>query len=458
MALIRPRLTDYHDIHLAQEEIDFAIPYLDEDIPFCVDPFLLWNSPSQQDNALHSALINSFNHLGFLINNGKEDKAVEFLVTASECSEVGLGFSSTRKGARIGPKVAKEILNLFMLIPEITKNGFVHFEEIQLYVDQISKDRVSDIACSFLSSFLVDYTIDQCNKYDIPLLEVNISNVYDQRRHNFVESEKTTLPVNPGTNNPILFVPKRWLRKAPWINGDDYIKGYFFENILKENEESPKRGEILNFNRHNYGIVQAYIKQKEKLNKHCKNDPLFEPIPILSAKRKIKTALALPTGKTDNADRKYEDLACQLLASLLYPHLDFASEQSRTDSGVLIRDLVFFNNRNVDFLNDIYTAYDTRQVVFELKNVKSIERNHINQLNRYLANDFGRFGIFVTRNPLPRAMFKNLIDLWAGQRKCIIALTDEDLSMMTDLFESKQRDPIDVIKKKYIEFVRACPG
>ncbi len=94
----------------------------------------------------------------------------------------------------------------------------------------------------------------------------------------------------------------------------------------------------------------------------------------------------------------------------------------------------------------------------ELKNVKEIKREHINQLNRYLANDFGSFGIFITRHALPRAMFKNTIDLWAGQRKCIIALTDEDLSMMTELFESKQRNPIDVIKKKYIEFVRACPG
>ena len=282
--------------------------------------------------------------------------------------------------------------------------------------------------------------------------------MYDQRRNTFVESEKTQLPVSPETNAPILLVPKRWLRKAPWINGDDYIKGYFLENLLKKNEECPERGEILNFNRQNYGIVQEYIRQKEELSKDCTNDPLFQPIPILSAKRKIKTTLALPTGKTDNADRKYEDLVCQLLSSLLYPHLDFATEQSRTDSGVLIRDLVFYNNRSIDFLNDIYTTYDTCQVVMELKNVKSIERDHINQLNRYLAHDFGRFGIFITRNALPRAMFKNTIDLWAGQRKCIIALTDEDLSMMTGLFESKQRNPIDVIKKKYIEFVRACPG
>jgi len=67
-------------------------------------------------------------------------------------------------------------------------------------------------------------------------------------------------------------------------------------------------------------------------------------------------------------------------------------------------------------------------------------------------------GILITRNPLSKAMFKNTIDLWAGQRRCIIALTDEDIKMMVQLFETKQRLPIEVIKKKYIEFTRACPS
>ena len=39
MALVRPRLTDYFEIALTQDEADFAIPFLDEDIPLCVDPF-----------------------------------------------------------------------------------------------------------------------------------------------------------------------------------------------------------------------------------------------------------------------------------------------------------------------------------------------------------------------------------------------------------------------------------
>jgi hypothetical protein len=55
-------------------------------------------------------------------------------------------------------------------------------------------------------------------------------------------------------------------------------------------------------------------------------------------------------------------------------------------------------------------------------------------------------------------MFKNTIDLWSGQRKCIIILSDIELQMMCQLYKSKQRMPLDVIKKKFIEFERACPG
>lgn len=458
MALVRPRLTDFYGVMLGQDEVDFAIPFLDEDLPFCVDPFLLWKSPSQQDNALHVALVNSFNYIGFIANNGDSNNAIDRVIRASECSEVGLGFSAKRQGTRIGPKLASRIVSLFTQIPQIKKSGFSHVEEIQLFVDQISRDRISDLTCTFLKSFLIDYTIEQCHKYGIPLADVEIKDVYDQRKNAFAVSEKVTLPTNPETSRPILLVPKRWLRKAPWISCEGYTAGYFLDKVVKKNEECPSKGEILLFNRDNYGIVQAYVRDKERTQADCHNDPLFVPIPILSAKRKFAALKKLPSGKDENADKKYEGLMCQLMASLLYPHLDFAAEQSRTDSGVLIRDIIFYNNRSVDFLADIHSSYDSRQIVMELKNVKSIIRTHINQLNRYLANEFGKFGILVTRYPMPKAMFKNTVDLWSGQRRCIITLTDQDIELMVDVFESKQRNPIEVIKKKFVEFTRACPS
>lgn len=66
MTIIRPRLIDFYNLPLTQEDVDFAIPFLDEDIPLYLDPFLLWKSPSLQDNSLHTAIINSFNHLGYV--------------------------------------------------------------------------------------------------------------------------------------------------------------------------------------------------------------------------------------------------------------------------------------------------------------------------------------------------------------------------------------------------------
>jgi hypothetical protein len=458
MTLIRPRLTDHYGIYKSQSELDFAIQFLDEDIPLYVDPFLLWKSPSLQDQALHTAITNSFNYLNFLVKKSREPEAIEILTQISECKEVGLGTSKTRRGVRIGKDQAHSILELFHKIPEYSQFGFTHFEIIQLYVSGISKDRVSDIACNYIKSFLIDFTIEQCEAHKIPMEGVIVESIYNYKTNSLDANQKLYLPVNPISKDPIIFTPKRWLRFTPWLNYEDYFKNYCPRDEIFNPNEPEDRVKVLTFNRDNYGAVEEYIKVKSKTSEDCKNDPLFTQIPVLSAKRKLNEILKLPSGKDDGADKLYEDLATELLASLLYPHLDFAQTQSRTESGRHIRDLIFYNNRDVDFLDEIFTDYDNRQLVIELKNVKKIERDHINQLNRYLQNGIGRFGIFLTRNPLDKAMFSNTIDLWSSQRKCIISITDEDLKLMVEVFESKQRAPIEVLKKKYIEFRRSCPS
>lgn len=455
MAIARPRLNDYHELPFTQEEVDFAIPFLDEDIPLFIDPFLLWKSPSLQDNSLHTAVVNSFNHLGMMYRKGDVDYAVTTLISASECNEVGLGSSRKKKGHRMGPGLALEVLGLFDSVPQIKECGFLHFEEIQLLVENVSKDRVSDIASTFLKSFLIDYTIQSCEQYGIPVEECS-QIVYDYRR-NVLTEETTNLPLNPSTGDPIILVPKRWLRYSPWIRYDDYFRGYYLEHI-ERNASRKDRVSVLTYNRTHYDVLQAYVAGKERTQADCRNDPLFTPIPVTSAKRKLSKLAELSIGIKAKADRQFEDLSSQLLASLLYPHLDFAELQSRTQSGVLIRDLIFYNNRSTDFLAEIYDSYCCRQIVVEMKNVQSVKREHITQLNRYMTDSFGRFGVILARNKPSSNILRNTIDLWSGQRRCILILDDSDLCMMVEVFESKQRDPIEVLKKKYVEFSRMCPG
>jgi hypothetical protein len=456
--LIRPRITDYYGISSAQSELDFAIPFLDEDLPLYVDPFLLWKSPSLQDQALHTGITNCFNNLGRLLSLDRKEEAISQLIVASECAEVGLGMSRKRVGTRISSAKAEEILSLFDVIPFYRQNGFTHFEEIQLYVKDISKDRVSDICCSFIKSFLIDYTMQECADLGIPVQETVLDSLYDYPTNSFRSNVAVKLPVNPDSGSAILFVPKRWLRFSPWISLEDYFKDYCPKDKVFEPDEAQEAVKLLRFNRDNYGMVRDYVAYKERTQADCFNDPLFRQIPIVSARRKLNAILKLATGKAENADRKYEDYVAQLLCSLLYPHVDFAAEQSRTISGTQIRDLIFYNNAKIDFLREVREDYGSRQLVFELKNVQSIERDHINQLNRYLDSGLGKFGVLMTRNQLPRAMYRNLIDLWAGQRRCIVSLTDDDLRLMVNVFESKQREPIEVLKKKYLEFRRDCPA
>lgn len=455
-SIIKPRLNDTFNLPFKQEDVDFAIPYIDEDLPFYLDPFLLWKSPSQQDNSLHTLIINYFNRLGWLFLKGKIKEAVETLIIASECNEVGLGDSVRRIGKPIGYKTSEDILNLFKIIPQVKTNGFLHIEEIQLLVANIAKDRISDISCNFIKSFLVDYTIGCCNKYSIPMVDFDLY-IYNHHKYKFVK-ERVPLPYNPVNRKPIILVAKRWLRKIPWINFNDYDTETVIKGLHNVNGKKLNRIQLLNFNRNNYGCIQSYVKNKEINHKHCNVDPLFKALPIYSAKRKLNNILKLPTGKDNNADKKYEDYVCQLLPSFLYPHLDFADFQSRTESGVSIRDIIFYNNTSHHFLEQIYKDYECKQIVFELKNVNEVERTHINQLNRYLKNQFGNFGILITRNKPPKKVIKNTIDLWSGQRKCVLIMDDEDIKMMFQLYENKQRIPVDVIKKKYIEFSRMCPG
>ncbi len=450
--LINPRLTDHYGIYSQQAEIDFAIPFFQEDIPLYVDPFLLWKSPSQQDQALHTSLINSFNQLGYQAKCGDREKAITSLVIASECDEVGLGASAKRRGKRISHSKAEEIIKLFGNIPQYQTRGFRHFEEIQFFIDGISKDRISDIACSFIKSFLIDFTIDQCKKIGIPTKPCTLEHVYDYRKNEFTTEMGITLPVNPENNYPLILVPKRWLRFSPWIAYDDYFQKYCPQDDIAHSGEKLERVDVLNFNRAHYDIVDTYIREKERAFEDCHSDPLFSQIPILSAKRKYKIIKNLSTGKDNNADIKYEKAIGELLPSLLYPHLDFAAVQSRTETGVSIRDLIFYNGQSEPFLKEIFNEYDSKQIVFELKNVKEVTRDHVNQLNRYMTDSLGKFGVLVTRNLLTKARMQSTIDLWSGQRRCIITLTDADIEQMVELFESKQRSPLDVLKKKYIEY------
>ena len=43
-----------------------------------------------------------------------------------------------------------------------------------------------------------------------------------------IKTEETYLPLNPDNKQPIILIPKRWLRYVPWVNYEDYFLSTFF--------------------------------------------------------------------------------------------------------------------------------------------------------------------------------------------------------------------------------------
>lgn len=458
-SIANPRLTDVFDLSFTQTEVDFAIPHLQEDLPLYLDPFLLWASDDPDDHALHARILDFFECVRGQVLDGRMDQAAALLAGCSEWPALGLGYGKgTKRGSALGPQLVNGVVGAFANVPQLRDGELRHMEELQLVVPGIAEDRVSDITASILRDYLLEFTSLRARELNIPTREFGVEGIFVPERNLWRPARAVPLPYNPLDESPIVFSPLKLLRHLPWINYEDYYRSGYAPYVLGPAKSTRKvaKEAVLAYNREHYIAVERYVDERERAAASAKPDPLFQPLSLPSLRKKFETLRVLPTGKEDGNDKEYEELIFDLLSSLLYPTLEFAESRARTVSGAHIRDLIFYNDGHSEFWRDIRERHDARQPVFELKNVKALSTEHVNQLFRYLDDEFGRVGVLVTRNPTPRAVSQNIVDLHSSKRVVILSLDDSDVDLMLSLAESA-RDPADAIRKRYVEFTRLLP-
>lgn len=456
--LINPRLSDVFGLVIRQNNVDFVVPHLNEDLPLCLDPFLLWKSNQADYHELHSALLSFIGQVQEQALAGHISLAQMLLSEIREPSELGLGYSKgTKRGSAIGRTLRSAIVQIFREIPQLEDTGLDHIEVLALLVPKIAEDRLSDITASVLKKWLAEFTRQRCNDLNIPTQRYRL-NGWDSERHDWRPFD-ARLPYNPADDSPVLLAPLDLLRRLPWINYPDYYKTTYSRLVLSPTRRNrvESKENVLAYNRANYDLVRRYVDHRERQSSACHPDPLFMPLQLDTLKHKAAQIRALAPGRTDGADKKFESLAFDLLSSLLYPELDLAGSQERTISGAHIRDIIFHNDGKTVFLQDLRSMYQARQIVFELKNVAALQAEHVNQLYRYLDDeDMGRYGILFSRKPPPRNVQQNIIDLHSSKRAAIVCLDDSDVDLMIQLLDSYRR-PIEALRKKHVEFTRRLP-
>jgi hypothetical protein len=295
---ISPRLNDYFNLKFTQDDVDFAIPYLDRDIPLFIDPFLFWNSKNGLLNQLHDNLMNFFEYVRILVCNDREMDAKKVLSGIMEPNELGLGYSvGSKRGSTIGTKLVENIISMYRDIPQINEQGLDHIEEIQFVVPKISVDRISDITYCVLKDFFVKYTMARAEEHGIPVKNFMIANVWDPDNMVWIPGVKASLPYSPLDESPLILAPLNLLRHFQWINSSDYKKDFFYRHVLPRDKMRQRKmrelssTQIIQANRLKFDRVKAYVHIKEKTADLCAPDAFNDEVILEDKLREANRSL-----------------------------------------------------------------------------------------------------------------------------------------------------------------------
>jgi hypothetical protein len=157
--------------------------------------------------------------------------------------------------------------------------------------------------------------------------------------------------------------------------------------------------------------------------------------------------------------RAFEHVVRVVFNYLFIGELGEGKSQSRTlpeDEGVEIRDLIFANNAESGFWNDLKRKYAASEIVVDAKNKEELTRDDLRQLYCYLKPALGLWGFIVCRseqsptiNAFNRTLYRNF-----SQTRGLLILTDDDLRRMVQI-KMRGQNAATYLQDRMSEFVRS---
>jgi len=444
---------------LKQLEVDFVIPQEVEDLPLCIDPFLLYKSRDPELRRLHDLVVGHFGAGVNAIRLGHTEEA-ERILDFPEVSEIGFGYGSKNKrGSGLGTILQKLLIDSLTISPAILERGIRHVEEMQLISPGIGPDRVGDIASNILKNYLIDYTQRQCAIHAIPIeRNVPVEHVFDHEDGVWRDGY-FALPINATDGMPVLLVPRRIVRQLPWINYENFAKTEFRAYLAAKNpvpqirgNRAPSKMEVTSTSREKTSLIDNYVRQREQMAAEAQ--PFLPPLKDDSkstGEALLGRLQEIPTGQGDaNA---YQRAVLDILTFVFCPDLIDGRLEERTIEGTERRDILFTNDSDDSFFDYVRNTHDSLIIMFEAKNVSELTMAALNQAAAYLGDRIGRLGFIVTRYAASENVVRKQITIFndSQPRKVLLILSDSDLAELVKV-RSEDGLPSKWLQKHYRNF------
>jgi len=482
------RISEILNLNASQYELDFVDIDLEHDYPLFIDPFLISNQDNHWAIEANRTIKSFFEEFKRNMINKKYENAISMLNYMSEPKETCLGLSKT--GTTHGRGLGK--INSISIVEKIIstnaiENGIVNnIEDLMLFVEDIDKDKISDMVTNIIRGKLIEYTKSQCDLWGIGLTEGETLPYWDPTDTKWVYSDSELLIIE---DREVILVPKFIVSPLSIFSAGSYNWYFVVESerafhlnrrssIVKmkklkdgTNKYSLSKKDTQEFIRENevegrFDSYKAYLRDytlkhpelfeefvkyskknilplsNDKISVYC-NEATHEEI----IEHLIMTLKGIPTGKKDAT--KYHHFVKSLLEIIFYPNLINPIIELEIHDGRKRIDIVMDNNANSGFfeklnrVSKIYSPY----IFIECKNYgKDVKNPEIDQLSGRFSDKRGRFGLLLCRAIENVDTFNaRCKDTFIDGRGLIIELTDNDIIEMLSCVKDDNHARIDEI-------------
>lgn len=234
-----------------QPELKFVDLKLDQDNLLFIDPRLIeihhdsFSEKMQKRievfwaELIKAARANDTSRMDFILGGLKEP------------NETRLGYSSNKPhGNSVADKLKPKIIAAIQRNKAVRTGILSHFSDVELFIEDVSSDRISDITTKIIKDVLIEFTQEQCRLYGIPMKLVKQDDIFDHLGIRWI-SKNVELPLYNG--KPIIFVPKQLVR-LEGVAGQNFRCFYRFairefiandKDMLEDVSASGEDGKIL---------------------------------------------------------------------------------------------------------------------------------------------------------------------------------------------------------------------
>ena len=481
---VNMKISKKFNLNKTQYELDFVDIDPNIDTPLFLDPYYISKCEFPFAIDAHNTLRSYFEFLLALLRGKKIRQAEELFSHLGETNDVCLGMSRGKpRGRGMGPEDTAAIFKKLMQSRAIHSGIMEDIEDFRIFVPNIDKDKVSDMTANIIKKHLIEYTKEQCELHEIPLIDNVPSGMFWDSRIKAWENHFTQrLVIN---QRPILLVPKRIVSFTDKYTPTEY-KQHFVLNCL-QNENLRLQTSLVQ----KYKNGESYVTKRSILEREGFIDKEYlarftEQHPEVFANFKKQThekitntegavldnicadtvctylrnkLASIPSG-TAHAST-YHTLIIGILELLLYPSLSSPKKEKEIHGGRKRIDITFNNSAESGFfftLPNKNALLPCPFIFVECKNYSADVANpELDQLSGRFSNRRGRVGILACRAlDMSEGFIKRCADTYEDDRGLIIPITDEDLNTALSNFPKYGTKGLEnIIEDKYTKIVFA---